>query len=218
MKWPQIKTVCPIALVILILLAAQHLSAGVYYWIDEKGVKHYSNVTPSETGKEIQQQKEIPQAAPEARSPSEPTKTAPQGTTDAEGKTTAEESGGPESEETVSEEKKAPAEDESAEAAPEEAEEPIQVYTSMGEIVQSEKSAARGLQRQLEQNAAQRDEFIEIESARLNRIIEELQKTPVSKFGTFDNKRRAIGYYRYRQDSLQNAPDEYFAYGDSDIN
>ena len=218
MKWPEMKTLCQIALVILILLAAQHLSAGVYYWIDEKGVKHYSNVTPSETGKEIQQQEEIPQEAPKAGSPSEPIETDPQGTTGTEGEIKAEESGGPASEETVSEEKKASAEDESAEAAPEEAEEPIQVYTSMGEIVQSEKSAARGLQRQLEQNAAQRDDFIDNERARLNRIIEELQKTPVSKFGTFDNKRRAIGYYRYRQDSLQNAPDEYFMYGDSDIN
>ena len=89
--------------------------------------------------------------------------------------------------------------------------------TRQDEIVQNEKTTVKELQRQLEQNSSQRDAIIEKERARLSSALEELQKIPVSEFGSQRNKTRAMGYYRYRLDALQSAPDDYFAYGDSDL-
>jgi hypothetical protein len=93
----------------------------------------------------------------------------------------------------------------------------VSVPTEQNEIVRKEKAAVKDLQRQLEEDTALRDKFIERERKRLQGALEQLQKTPVSEFGSQKNKTRAMGYYRYRLEALQESPDRYFTYGDSDI-
>ena len=100
---------------------------------------------------------------------------------------------------------------------PETAAPPPKVPTQQDKIVESEKAAVRNLQRQLDQDASRREEIIEKERERLAGALEQLQKTPLSEFGSQKNKTRAMGYYKYRLEALQDSPDRYFSYGESDI-
>jgi hypothetical protein len=196
---------------ILLLFTALPVSAGVYFWTDENGVKHYSNVAPSESDQKVQRLEEIPPNATDSGVPTEPVYTEPARPAAADENASGEESAGPNPE----------PENESAKeggrgTSPEAEAGPSPVPTDQNEIVESEKSVVRELQRQLEQNASQRNEFIEKERQRLTRALEQLQKTPLSEFGSLKNKNRAMGYYRYRLEALENSPDSYFSYADSD--
>ena len=211
MGWPDMKNNCRMTLGILLLFTALPVSAGVYFWTDENGVKHYSNVAPSESDQEVQQLEEIPPNATDSGVPTDPMYTEPARPAAAEGNASGEESAGPNPE----------PENESAKeggrgTSPEAEAGPSRVPTDQNEIVESEKSVVGELQRQLEQNASQRNEFIEKERQRLTRALEQLQKTPLSEFGSQKNKNRAMGYYRYRLQALENSPDSYFSYADSD--
>ena len=218
----------PVAIGAFVLIAALPLSAGVYYWVDENGVKHYSNVTPSEEGGQVQQLEEVPLDAPDQSGPAEPLPSEPaepfQGEKAEPGQRkpaspAADQPAAPAqpSAGAGSQTETPAAEEQSGETPPADTEPPSPVLTRQDEIVQNEKSTVRELQRQLEQNSSQRDAIIESERARLSGALEELQKIPVSEFGSQRNKTRAMGYYRYRLEALQNAPDDYFAYGDSDL-
>ena len=210
MKCPDLTTVCRWATGLLIVLAGLPLSAGVYYWTDEKGVKHYSNVAPPESVQEIQRVEEIPPKPPENQVPGGPDQPAPPGSAPSAGTAPAEDSAPTNSETEKKSAAEGPLEPETAAGA-------VRVLTDQNEIVQSEKSVVKALQRQLEQNASQRDQMIERERLRLTRALEKLQEIPVSEFGSQKNKIRVLGYYRYRLEALLNSPDAYFAYGDSDI-
>ncbi len=208
MTGPGKKYIYRIAVGAFLLSAALPLGAGVYYWTDENGVRHYSNVTPSESGSEIQRLDEIPPGEAKDRLPDDMGKTGTREPAALESPSSQQASppAGPET-----------AEEASPGAATEAEPAPQRVPTEQNEIVQSEKSLVRELQRQLEQDASRRDEIITKERDRLARAIEQLQKTPASEFGSQKNKTRALGYYRYRLEALLDSPDGYFAYGDSDI-
>ena len=54
------------------------------------------------------------------------------------------------------------------------------------------------------------EERIQAEKERLEKEIADLEGKPLSYFGSAQNKRARIGYYRYRLNTLMNNPDEYF--------
>ena len=54
------------------------------------------------------------------------------------------------------------------------------------------------------------EERIEDERKRLQDKIVELQEQPLEYFGSFDNKRNRIGFYKYRLEALEQDPEEYF--------
>jgi len=205
-RWPAVRFLFPIAIGIALLCAAAPLSAGIYSWTDEKGVRHYSNVAPTETDQEVQRLDEIPSSAPENRGPTAPSGTGPSEPA-AFGDTAPADPG--------AEDK--PVETGAPESASKSEKSPTPVPTEQNEIVQSEKAVVKELQRQLVQDASRRGEFVEKERQRLSRALEQLQKTPVAEFGSQKNKTRAMGYYRYRLEALEGSPDSYFTYGDSDI-
>ncbi len=212
MKWSIIVICCQLVVGAVCLSTATPLTAGIYYWTDENGVRHYSNVAPAESGNEVQRQEEVPTPAPESRSPTSRTGTGPKEPAASGVKAPAEISP-PGSED----KKEKPTEQSGTDSTAESAADAVSVPTEQNEIVQSEKAAVKDLQRQLEEDASRRDEFIERERKRLQSALEQLQKTPVSEFGSQKNKTRAMGYYRYRLEALQDTPDSYFQYGDSDI-
>ena len=163
MRRPDRLRIWSPAIAAFCLCTALPLWAGVYFWTDENGVRHYSNVAPPDTDREIERLDEIPPSAPNTPGPADTVETAPQAPTASETKIVGE------------------------------------------------------LQRQLEQIASRRDQILQSERQRLARAIEQLQKKPLSEFGSQKNKTRAVGYYRYRLQALQDSPDTYFQYGDSDI-
>ncbi len=212
MKCALIVICCQLVVGAVCLLNAGPLTAGIYYWTDENGVRHYSNVAPAESGDEVQRHDEVPTPEPENRSPTTRTGTGPKEPASSGVKAPAE-LPPPAGEDT----KEKPAEQSGADSTAESAADPVSVPTEQNEIVRSEKTAIKDLQRQLEVDASRRDEFIERERKRLQSALEQLQKTPVSEFGSQKNKTRAMGYYRYRLEALQDSPESYFQYGDSDI-
>jgi len=55
-----------------------------------------------------------------------------------------------------------------------------------------------------------REERVEDERTKLNLKIAELESLPLDHFGSQQNKRRSIGYYRYRLEDLEKDPQTYF--------
>ena len=83
------------------------------------------------------------------------------------------------------------------------------------ELVAREKSISRELQGQLEQPGS-REGLVNRERQRLTRAIRDYEDMPVSQFGSQKNKQRQVGYLKYRLQELENNPDEYFKYADSE--
>jgi len=54
------------------------------------------------------------------------------------------------------------------------------------------------------------EERIEDERTKLNLKIAELESLPLDHFGSQNNKRRSIGYYKYRLEDLEKDPEKYF--------
>ena len=54
------------------------------------------------------------------------------------------------------------------------------------------------------------EERVEAERKRLTDKIVELQEQPLEYFGSFDNKRNRIGFYKYRLEALEEDPEKYF--------
>ena len=212
MRCPSIIRTLQIVCAVFILCSTPPLWAGVYYWTDENGVRHYSNVAPSESGSEVQRLDELPPSAPESGVSTDTVGTNPVAPAATEGSTPAD----PSSPANPGETEKS-AEEGGPGSASEAAGVTSRISTDQNEIVQNEKTLVKELQRQLDQNDSRRDELIEQERQRLIRALEQLQRKPVSEFGSQKNKTRAMGYYRYRLEALQDSPDVYFEYGDSDI-
>ncbi len=198
MKYPG-----TIVIFLAIFLCVPLLRAKVYTWTDEKGVKHYSNVAPSESADEIQQDKEIPLDT----SPQQEQKAPPQKIDTGE------------SVETKSEKKPAPnkkADEKTAEGTADSGLNLGSLPTDQGELVAREKYIVKQLQLELEKDESKRPEFSDREKKRLMQTLEHIRRSPVSNFGSSKNKTRQVGYVQYRLDALLNAPDTYFQYGDSD--
>lgn len=192
-----------IVIFLAIILCVPPLGAQVYTWTDEKGVKHYSNVAPSEAADEIQQDKEI---EPDS-SPGQEQKAAP------------EKKNSGQSVETNTEEKPNPVKKTDEKTAESTADSGLNLGSVPGtqdELVAREKIFVKQLQLELEKDESKRQELIDSEKKRLTQTLEHFRRSPVSKFGSSKNKIRQVGYIQYRLEALTNSPDTYFLYGDSD--
>ncbi len=192
------------AVAILILLQTPAFSDSVYVWTDEKGVKHYSNTGPSEIIEGYQKEDEVPSESASASStravPAEAPAAAETRTDSAPGATAAEgDSTDPEAE-------YLDATRINLDLFPQE----------QGYLVQREKSIIAALQQELEQTGVSRQDVIKRERKRLLFAVNTLEQAPLEKFGSQKNKRRQVGYYKYRIDELLNNSDAYFQYPQTD--
>lgn len=203
-----------LALIVLTATAGLLFSAAqareLYIWTDENGVKHYSNIAPSEATQKFQKEEEIPSGGrseslpPQegGQPPDRPFRPA------ADPSEPAPESGAPE-QASSSEDEAGPA---GAAVVPK-----LDLKTfpkSQGELVQREKTIVKALKSKLEDSAIDRQVLIESERRRLRKVIEDLEGAPLSKFGSQQNKQRQVGYYRYRLEEIETDPESYFEYGD----
>ena len=203
-----------IGFVACLTLVLPNLYADVYTWTDEKGVKHYSNVAPSEAaGEQVQKEEELPGDLEEgeerpvnaAEQPVSEKSEGEAAETRAEPAEPNEESSGPQ---------KAAEPEAAADASPSTEQESAQF--EQGDAIDTEKSRARDLAEAITEGSLSRDELLENEKTRLEQIIQDLEKAPLDQFGSQKNKRRQIGYYQYRLQELINSPDTYLQYGQSE--
>jgi hypothetical protein len=196
------------AMTLFFLLQLPALSGKVFVWTDDKGVKHFSNTGPSESTEEFQQDKELP---------SESTS----------GNQTARNMTGPAQQSETNANKEpttGPADSQSAETETDPDTDYIETTRldlivfpiPQDELVQREKSIVSDLQQQLDQSGVNRQHLINREEKRLMLAIQDLQEAPLEKFGSQKNKRRQVGYYKYRLDKLLSDPDQYVKYPQSE--
>ena len=177
------------------------LQAQVYEWIDEKGVKHYSNVAPSESVEEIKNKPENKESRPPVKTPSTVEKR----------KTFKKKR---------SSSKQAVPETESAPGAEQNSEEDFFTNLDLNfekypitqdVLISEEKAKLQQIIKYSEENNIKREDMIQREKNRLLKAITDLQRAPANKFGSSENKRRQVGYYRYRLGELLNSPETYFS-------
>jgi|GEM_PF-1149505 len=210
--------------------AQMNLFADVYIWTDENGVKHFSNVAPSEAaGEEVQKDKELRdelgsenpanttvQAAPaeaeaaeaeaaDSETSPEPAEQEPE-SEPSEDSADSETSPEPAEQEPESEPSEDSADDSQASTQPE-------VELEQGNQVDTEKNRVQELAQALSEGSGSRDVMLENEKKRLEQIIENLKNKPLEQFGSQKNKSRQIGFYQYRLQELVSAPDSYLKYG-----
>lgn len=193
------------------LLVTATQARELYIWTDEDGVKHYSNIAPSEATEEFQKKDEIESGAgPANRRPDNPRQTRdrpfrPSAAPAEPDRQT------PEADRPVS------ADDDgrqSAAAAPPALD--LKVFpVTQDELIRREKTIVKTLKSKLEDSAVDRETLIEAERRRLLEAIEDLEKAPLNKFGSQKNKQRQVGYYKYRLEEIESDPDTYFEYSDS---
>jgi hypothetical protein len=189
-----------LAMATFIVLQMPAFSDSVYVWTDEKGVKHYSNSGPSERIEDYQKEKELPQDRASAPATREVSSDAP---SPAESRTGSPPTVPPKEEGNT---------DPDAEFLDATRLNLDNFPQQQGDLVQREKSIVGNLQQELEQPGVERANVIERERKRLIYAINALEQAPLEKFGSQKNKRRQVGYYKYRLDELQNNPDAYFQY------
>ena len=191
-------------LIIMVLpyLYSLSLQAQVYEWTDEKGIKHYSNVAPSESVEEIKNKPENKESRSSGKTPSTVEKR----------KTFKERRSSP---------KKAVPEPETESASGAEQNSEEDFYTNLDltfekypitqdVLISEEKARLQQIIKYSEENNIKREDMIQREKNRLLKAITDLQRAPANKFGSNENKRRQVGYYRYRLDELLNSPETYF--------
>ncbi|MGD2011422.1 MAG: DUF4124 domain-containing protein [Desulfobacterales bacterium] len=196
------------AIALFFLLQLPALSDKVFVWTDDKGVKHFSNTGPSESTEEFQQDKELPS---ESTSGNQSARNMTSSTQQSETN--------PDNEPTTD-----PAEPQSAETETDPDADYIETTRldlivfpiTQDELVQREKSIVGDLQQQLDQSGADRQHLINREKKRLTLAIQDLEEAPLEKFGSQKNKRRQVGYYKYRLEKLIADPDEYIKYPESE--
>jgi type IV secretory pathway VirB10-like protein len=187
-----------------ILLQMTAFSDSVYVWTDEKGVKHYSNSGPSELTDDYQKQKELPPNPAQSSATREVSSDAPppaESRTDSPPDAPQQEKVNTDPEAEFLEATRLNLDD---------------FPQQQGDLVRREKSIVGSLQQELKQPGVNRADVIERERKRLLSAINTLEQAPLEKFGSQNNKRRQVGYYKYRLDELQNNPDAYFKYPQSD--
>jgi hypothetical protein len=174
----------------------------MYEWTDEKGVKHYSNVTPSESVEEIKKKQEDK----ENRSPGKTRRNVEKR------KTFKKKSSTPKRAVPVPEKGSSPgAEQNSEEDFSAKLNLKLEQFPiTQDELINEEKERLQKIKNYSEKNSVNREDVIQREKNRLLKAIEDLQGAPLNKFGSQDNKRRQIGYYKYRLEELIKSPDTYF--------
>ena len=199
---------------VIVLGYAPVSSAKVYIWTDKNGVKHYSNVAPAEAAEEVKNDDEIksdPSTTEKPRNAIEGERQKPD--------VPAAETGAGEGIEPTDGKKIAPDKKSAEQDMPSQPKGAANMAPlNQDERIKMEKAHVKQLQIELAKDDSKRTEFIAKEEIRLLRQIEQLQRAPVSQFGSQKNKTRQVGYYRYRLETLVNSPETYFSYGDSDTN
>ncbi|MFZ0242868.1 MAG: DUF4124 domain-containing protein [Desulfobacterales bacterium] len=176
----------------------------VFVWTDAKGVKHFSNTGPSEATVSFEQKEELtPAANPGGQPARHRSGPVPQPGADSEPAAAAE---------------PPPADTETDPDA--EYLEATRLDLALfpmpqGEIVRREKSIMGDLQDELRQGG-NRQQIIDREKKRLALAVQDLDAAPLDKFGSQKNKRRQVGYFKYRLEKLLSDPDGYFAYPESE--
>jgi hypothetical protein len=196
------KRVGVLIVILLSNLYALGLQAEMYEWTDERGVKHYSNVSPTESaeGFKKKQEKKENRSPGNTSRPVEKTKTFKR--------------------KTFSPQKYDP---ESESDSPSDAEQDSEAdfFTNLNldleqfpitqdDLINAENARLQLIKKYSEENNIEREELIQIEKNRLKKAIEDLEAAPLDKFGSLKNKRRQLTYYRYRLDALENSPETYF--------
>ncbi|UCH19725.1 MAG: DUF4124 domain-containing protein [Deltaproteobacteria bacterium] len=182
--------------------------AQMYEWTDEKGVKHYSNVVPSESAEEIKTEKETKEdkITNDKRSIIDKSKARQTGRSSRKAPEKAVE---------------APSEGSAPEDPEKSAERDLFVKMNLNlkrfpisqdDLVNEEKARLSQIINYAEKNSFSREVFIEREKNRLLKAISDLEAAPLNKFGSYDNKRRQVGYYKYRLEELLESPEKYFSY------
>jgi hypothetical protein len=195
-----------LAAVSLVLLLTTSTGANVYTWTDENGVRHYSNVAPSESATDIQKDDELnPGGPPGSGSP--PAQPLPQTASPENPEPSAEPPGeaGPGPKNTVGDSATGGVPGLSLDNFP----------ISQDVLVGREKTLAAEMKRQLDDETVTLDELMASEKERLLNIIEMLEEAPLIKFGSQRNKIRQVGYFKYRLETLMNNPEQYFNYAES---
>lgn len=194
------------AIALFFLLQIPALPDKVFVWTDAKGVKHFSNTGPSESTEEFQQDEELP---PNPTSGNQPvghmTDPAPQSETNAANEP-ATDPAGPQTAEP----------DPDAEYIEATRLNLIVFPIPQDELVQHEKLLVGDLKQQLVQSDVDQQALINREKKRLALAVQDLEAAPLEKFGSQKNKRRQVGYFKYRQKKLLADPDDYFKYPESD--
>jgi hypothetical protein len=183
--------------------------AKVFVWTDENGVKHFSNMGPSETTEDFRQEREWPGASPPVHRPPGSRSATPQ--------------------QKVATSNEDPPVDRAAAPSDATPTDPDADYIEttrldlvvfpipQDNLVRREKSMVGALLQELEQPEADRQRLLDREERRLARAIRDLDEAPLEKFGSQKNKRRQVGYYKYRLEILQTDPAEYLKYPRSDV-
>lgn len=178
------------------------LYAQMYQWTDESGVKHFSNVSPSESGEEI--------SIGEEHSGEKRTKTNNRRTQKVNKSTRK------------TQEKTKPVPENESPAQSKKVKDNRTVFErarlnigrfpiTQDELISEEKERLKKLENYSISASLSREEMIEREKKRLEIAIQDLQRAPLNRFGSSDNKRRQVGYYRYRLTELLESPDTYFS-------
>ncbi len=189
-------------IILLSYLYALNIQAQMYEWTDEKGVKHYSNVEPSESVEEIKKKQEDK----ENRSPGKPRSSVKKQKTFKK-KRSAPKKDTPEPEnESGSDTEQNPEEDFSAKLNLKFERFPI----TQDDLINEEKARVQKIKDYSKKNSIKPADIIQKEKNRLLKAISDLQGAPLDKFGSTDNKRRQIGYYKYRLEELLKSPETYF--------
>ena len=189
-------------------------TAQVYFWTDKNGVKHYSNVKPDDEV-DFEEKKEDkdtsgaeqPQPPP---SPSQPQQAAPQQPASSGGQASPQgasppAAGSPPPTKPETNTDKRPTDVVASHRLN------IQKFPiSQDQLITEETARLQQLQAIFEQMGLSREERIAVETQRLGQAISDLTTAPTPKFGSQDNKRRQVGYYKYRLQELQDSPDKYF--------
>ena len=189
-------------IILLSYLYSLSLQAQMYEWTDEKGVKHFSNVEPSESVEEINKKQENKENTAQGKTrsivekrktfkkkKSTPKKAVPE----------------PEKESTPGAEQNSE-EDFSAKLNLKLEQFPV----TQDDLINEEKARLQEIKNYSGKNSINREDIIQREKNRLLKAIKDLQGAPLDKFGSYDNKRRQIGYYQYRLEELLKSPETYF--------
>jgi hypothetical protein len=174
----------------------------MYEWTDEKGVKHYSNVAPSESVEEIKKKQENKENRPQGKTRRIVEKT----------KTFKKKSSPPKKAVPVPEKGSTPGADQNSE---EDFSAKLnlkleQFPITQDDLINEEKARLQKIKNYSEKNSIKREDIIQREKNRLLKAIKDLQGAPPDKFGSYNNKRRQVGYYQYRLEELLKSPETYF--------
>jgi len=191
-----------LTIILLSYLYSLNLQAQMYEWTDEKGVKHYSNVEPTESVEEINKKQENK----ENRSPGKTRNSVKTRKTFKKKQSTPKKATPEPEKESSSGTEQNSEEDFSAKLNLKLEQFPI----NQDDLINEEKARVQKIKNYSEENSINREDIIQKEKDRLLKAITDLQGAPLNKFGSNDNKRRQIGYYKYRLEELLASPETYF--------